>query len=468
LHIGGARTAIFNWLAAKSLNGKFLLRIEDTDKARSTEEYKESILNSLKWLGLYWDEEIFLQSENQGNQIDAVEKMIKNGSAYRCFCSQDLLDEKRKEAERNKRPYWYDGTCRELSTEVSISLEQEGNPFIVRVKVPEGKTEFVDLVHGYTLFNNDGIDDFVIMRRDKSPTYMLAVVVDDHLMNITHVIRGDDHLSNTPKQIMLYNALDWKVPEFAHMPMILGPDKARLSKRHGAVSVENYRKAGYLHEALNNFLILLGWSPGDDLEIISIDEVVKKFKIENSAKKSAVFDEQKLIWMNGKYISEMDSGVFADKLTPFLEEDDQLSGLIQDKGNEYLMEVIELSKNRLKLIPDFLKYCSYFYRDPDYYDPAAVKKHWHDENVIDRLSLTRDLISDCTDYTVEGIEKDMRSIAEESGISAAKLIHPARLALTGFAVSPGIFELMFILGRDTVIRRLNQAIFHLKKIERDT
>jgi len=292
LHIGGARTAVFNWVFAKSRSGKFLLRIEDTDKTRSSRQFLDSIINSMKWLGLTHDEDIYIQSEHIQIHRETVELLLKSGHAYKCFCSQDILDKKRLQAQKEKRNYLYDGTCRNLSPEEIAAQEEKGLPYTVRCRIPEGETVVNDLIHGKTVFSNAEIDDFIILRQDGTPTYMLAVVVDDNELGITHVIRGDDHLSNTPKQIILYKALGWDVPEFGHMPTILGPDKARLSKRHGAVSVEVYRDRGYLPEAVCNYLMLLGWSPGNDREILPMDEVIDLFRIEYSQKKSLVFDEQ--------------------------------------------------------------------------------------------------------------------------------------------------------------------------------
>ncbi len=462
LHVGGARTALFNWIFAKSKAGKFLLRIEDTDKARSKAEFTESILESLKWFGISWDEKIFYQSEHIDEHRRAAETLLKNGAAYKCFCTPETLERKRKEAPKDSRTFRYDGTCRNLSAAEVQAKEEAGERYAVRFKTMEGETVFHDMIHGRTVFSNAEIDDFVILRGDNTPTYMLAVIVDDFEMNISHVVRGDDHISNTPKQIMLYKALGWDVPEFGHMPIILGPDKARLSKRHGADSVKVYRERGYLPEAVFNYITLLGWSPGDDREILSAEEVFRLFKIENSQKKSAVFDEQKLLWMNDMYISGMPDSDLALKIMPILENDTELKQLVSNRGEKYLEEVLELSKNRLKLLTDFNLYCGYYYRDPATFDPKAVKKHWKDERTKEFLARVRICLKECEDYSIEGIESAIRSLADEQTISAAKLIHPTRLALTGFGVSPGIFELLFILGRETVVRRLENAVQHLE------
>lgn len=465
LHIGSTRTALFNWIFARRNNGSFLLRIEDTDKERSTQEYLDSILDSLKWLKLDWDEDIFVQSQQSANHKQAVQTLLKSGSAYKCFCSAELLDEKRKEAQNKKVPYRYDGTCRNITEEEPDSNEDSAQPYTIRCKVPEeGITVFDDLIHGRTEFRNSEIDDFIIMRRDGTPTYQLAVVVDDKAMRITHVIRGDDHLSNTPKQILLYEAFGWAIPAFAHMPMILGSDKARLSKRHGASSVEVYRDRGYLREAILNFLLLLGWSPGDDREIIEMDEVVNTFHLEQTSKKSAVFDERKLEWMNGKYISSLSEDEFIQRLQPFLTGNTDLLKRIDLKGEEYLLQVVSLIKPRLKVLTEFIDFGEYFYVDPVKYDQSAIKKYWKDYEVMERLARVRLALIECDPFSTEVIESSVRSLAGKIEISAAKLIHPTRLALTGWGVSPGLFEVMYILGRDTAVRRLEKAIYFLNKL----
>ena len=463
-HIGSARTALFNWLFARHSGGTFLLRIEDTDKERSTQEYFDSILHSLQWLGLAWNGEPYIQSQHSDKHLESVHNLLKNDSAYKCFCTFAMLEKKRKDAQYTKIPYRYDKRCRDLSPEEVQNQEASGNPFTVRCRVPDGETVFDDVIHGRTVFHNSEIDDFVILRTNNTPTYQLAVVVDDHEMGITHVIRGDDHLSNTPKQIVLYKALDWNLPAFAHMPMILGPDKARLSKRHGAVSVEVYRERGYLPEAVRNFLILLGWSPGDDREIIGIDEVIKKFTLAETAKKPAVFDEQKLVWMNGQYITALPEPELGGRLKPFIAGDEDLARLVYEKGEAYLLDVVTMVKPRMKLLTDFISFGGYFYRDPVVYDPAAVKKYWREFEVMERLGRLRLSMIDCEDYSMEGIETAVRALAERLDISAAKIIHPTRLALTGFGISPGLFDVMHLLGKDNIICRLETAIRYLNRL----
>ena len=463
-HIGGARTALFNWLFARSNNGKFLVRIEDTDKERSSQEFLDSILNSMKWLGLEWDEELFIQSQAIGQHRTAVDELLKSGGAYKCFCTLEELDVRRKESYKNKIPYTYERTCYNLTAGEVQEKVENGMSFAVRYTVPEGVTEFYDVIHGKTVFQNKDIDDFIILRTDGTPTYQLAAVVDDHTMNITHIIRGDDHLSNTPKQIMLYQSFGWCVPEFAHMPMILGPDKTRLSKRHGAVSVEIYRERGYLPEALRNFLLLLGWSPGDDREVIPLAEVVHKFDLRNSSKKSAVFDETKLEWMNGQYISSLETDELSERLIPYVKTDAQLSEKVVEKGSEYFKQVLELVKTRMKLLTDLIEFGCYFYKNPVVFDPKVVKKYWKDDEVMERLGRVRLKMIDIDDFSEKAIEISVRDLAGSLEISAAKLIHPIRLALTGFGIGPGLFEVMCLLGKETVVVRLEKAIRYLNKL----
>jgi len=319
LHIGGARTAIFNWLFARKNKGEFYLRIEDTDKERSSEEMVQSIVDGLRWLGLDWDADLYFQSKHIDEHIKACYDLLNRGYAYFCYCSEEELELKRKEAEERKIPYRYDRKCLYLSEEERLRYEKEGRPRVIRFKVPDGETTFFDVVHGEIKFKNSEIDDFVILRSDNTPVYNMAVVVDDHNMGITHVIRGDDHISNTPKQILIYQALGWELPVFAHVPLILGPDKKRLSKRHGATAVIEYRDKGFLPEAMFNYLCLLGWSPGDNREIMSIDEIIEAFDISRIQKKSAIFDQAKLEWMNSEYIRRKENIELLKLVKPIVE-----------------------------------------------------------------------------------------------------------------------------------------------------
>ncbi len=460
LHIGGARTAIFNWLFARHEGGKFLLRIEDTDFVRSDPKMVQAIYDGLTWLGLNWDEAPIFQSQRLDRYRQIAQQLIDQNDAYYCYCDQQRLASRKELDEHDERAYRYDGHCRNLSLNERQRLEAEGKSRVVRLKTNPGQTQFIDEVHGSLTVDNKTLDDFIIMRSDGIPTYNFAVVVDDHDMAISHVIRGDDHLSNTPKQILIYRALGWQPPKFAHVPLILGPDKKRLSKRHGATSVSEYQAAGYLAEAMLNFLALLGWSPGDDREIMSQDELIDSFSLTGISKKSAVFDETKLVWMNGEYISRMNDDELVKRVLPILQQHE----LIKDDqySEAYTRRALGLLKPKIKRMTDFAILGYYFFRDPEHYDQEAVKKYWQDDAIADRLTLARDRLSQLEQFDAFRIEMAIRDLAEQLAVSAAKLIHPTRLALTGFGVSPGLFELMELLGKETVLRRIDRAVGWLK------
>jgi glutamyl-tRNA synthetase len=461
LHIGGARTAIFNWLFARHYNGKFLLRIEDTDFARSDPKMVQAIYDGLEWLGLDWDEEPIFQSTRLERYRQISQQLIENNQAYYCYCSQQKLAEQKELGEKDERSYRYDGHCRNLSNDEKMSFESQGLPRVIRFKVEPGETSFNDEVHGSLTIDNNEIDDLIIIRSDGIPTYNFAVVVDDHDMEISHVIRGDDHLSNTPKQIMIYQALEWQVPKFAHVPLILGSDKKRLSKRHGATSVSDYESAGYLPEAMLNFLSLLSWSPGDDREIITKQELIENFSLQGISKKSAIFEEAKLIWMNGQYINQMSDNEILMKIVPVLKDRKLVN---ESKFNEtYIKRAISLLKPKIKKISDFVDLGFYFFKDPDHYDQEAINKYWQDQAVVDRLNNTSKRLASIDRFDATNIENVIRNLSEELGIAAAKLIHPIRLALTGFGVSPGLFEVMEVLGKEAVLRKINKAIHWLSK-----
>ncbi len=458
LHVGGARTALFNWLFARKHGGKFLLRIEDTDRERSSEAMTHQIFEGLAWLGLHWDEEVIYQGSRAHLHRDVARQLIRLGKAYPCFCSKEELEEKRRLAQKERRAYRYDGTCRRLSArQVQENMEQ-GLPYAIRFKVPAGETAWDDAVHGTIRVQHAELDDFIILRSDGSPVYHLAVVVDDHMMGITHVIRGDDHISNSPKQILLYQALKWAVPTFAHVPLILGPDRKRLSKRHGATSVEEYRQQGILPEALFNYLALLGWSPGDNRELMSRKEIIEAFSLEGISKNNAVFDEAKLVWMNSQYISRSSDTYLWSRVSDLLVERGIMNQKEVIERKPYLLDVIGLLKTRVKRLTDFVDQALYFYRDPEVYEEKGLRKHVKREEIWTYLAEATDRLAQLENFSEEAIEQVIRQLAEEKGLSAAKLIHPIRLALTGVSVSPGLFELMSVLGKQTVVRRLKRFV----------
>lgn len=452
LHVGGARTAIFNWLFARNNGGKFLLRIEDTDLRRSKSELSEQIIRSMEWLDLRPDELILYQSDRIDRYREVVNELVLKGKAYYCFETADEIERKRKEAAINKIPYKYDRSSLKLDKLTIEKFLKEKKEFTVRFLIPEGETTFDDLVHGQTVFINSEIDDFVILRSDGSPTYHIAVVIDDHDMKISHVIRGDDHLSNTPKQILLYEALGWDVPVFAHLPMILDESKKKLSKRRNTVSVEDYKENGYLPEALFNFLTLLGYAPENNREIITREELIKIFSFERVNKKSAVFDMNKLRWINSEYIK--------------MKNEDELCILInlrllkiglKEQRSEYLKKVITLMKERVSTINDFTDFGRYFFEDPISYDEKGIAKYYN-EQTAKYLREYTDELNSISDFSPQELEKNLRSFSERHNIKAAKIIHPLRLALTGITVSPGIFELMEVLGRECVLRRTENLL----------
>ena len=464
LHVGGARTALFNYLFARKNEGVFRLRIEDTDRNRSSEEMTQKIFDGLKWLGMDWDGEVVFQGANVERHREMASLLLEKGWAYRCFCTPEDLAEKRKKADPKKAgSYFYDKTCRNLSpAEIRGHLEQN-KPFAIRFKTPEGQTSWEDAVHGEIKINNREIDDFIILRSDRSPVYQLAVVVDDHDMGITHVIRGDDHLSNTPKQILLYLAFGWNIPLFVHLPLILGPDKKRLSKRHGATSVEEYRKAGVLPEAMFNYLVFLGWSPGENREIMSREEIINRFSLDGISKNSPIFDEKKLFWMNGPYLSHKDAAELLPEIVRIWEENGFLDKKRSAEEKEWLLAVIDLLKTRAHNFADFADMGSYFFLDPESYQAKGVKKYFDNSKVWKWLEKTALKLSELTEFNETTIEETVRGIAAEYEIAAAKLIHPLRLALTGRTASPGLFEVMKLLGKETVLRRL-QKIFKQKEV----
>ncbi len=451
LHIGGARTALFNWLYARHFNGAFILRIEDTDRSRSTDEYIEEITKGMKWLGLDWDEGPFRQTGRFDLYKSYVDKLLKEDRAYYCYCSPAELEARRKEAAARGGALAYDGRCRDLSSPVG------GPPPAVRFKMPrKGRTIVNDLIKGEVVFENERLDDLIILRSDGTPTYNLTVVVDDVDMKITHVIRGDDHLNNTPKQIQIYNAFGYELPEFAHLPMILGPDKARLSKRHGATSVMAYYEMGYLPDALINYLVRLGWSYGDQ-EIFSRKELIKYFTFENVGKAAAVFNPEKLLWLNSQYIINSSSENLAELVLPFLEKESIISAGQPQIDMAWLSKAIDTLKERAKTLIELAASLRYYIAEAVEYDEKARTKFLNEKNLPYLVDL-KDGLASIPDFSVSGLEKLFTSIIERHGIKLGSLAQPVRVALTGGTQSPGIFEVINIIGREKTLRRLEKAI----------
>jgi glutamyl-tRNA synthetase len=458
LHVGGARTALFNWLFAGKQGGVFVLRIEDTDRERSSEEMTQAILDGLEWLGLRWDEGPFHQADGFERHRAAALALLEKGSAYRCFCTAAELQAKREAAEARNEGYRYDRCCVAVSSDEAAERAAAGEPFTVRFRVPDGETEWDDVVHGATRFRNADIEDFIILRSDATPIYNLAVVSDDIEMRITHVIRGDDHLSNTPKQIMLYDALGAPAPLFAHVPMILGSDGKRLSKRHGATAVGEYAAQGILPQALVNFLALLGWSTGDDEEIMLPADLIARFSLERINKKSAIFDRDKLEWMNGRHLALAP----AEELLPLVAKGLLAEGLATEpelaERHDWLLQLIDLLKTRGRFVDDIVRQARVFLAPTIEYDADAVAKHWRDAaEIAERLQLTWQALDATDDWEPASIERALRETAARAGAGFGKIVHPLRLAVTGTAASPGIDVVLTLLGRRLTQQRIDAA-----------
>jgi glutamyl-tRNA synthetase len=459
LHVGGARTALFNWLFARKHGGQFLLRIEDTDKARSTDESTRAIFDGLAWLGLDWDEEVVHQGANLERHRRDVEQLLRRESAYRCFCTPEELDERRKAAEAGKEMFKYDRRCDRLpSAEIARRVEA-GIPFAVRFRVPEGDTRWTDLVHGEITFPNKDIEDFVILRSDGTPIYNMAVVSDDIGMRITLVMRGDDHISNTPKQILLYEALGAELPQFAHVPMIHGLDGKKLSKRHGATAVGDYRHQGILSSAMVNFLALLGWSPGGDREVMTLAEMVELFSTDGLQKKAAIFDPKKLEWMNGQHLSRTPASELEPLVTPLMLEANLASATELGKRRDWYLALIDLLKVRARALGDIVRQAPPYFAGDIPYDEQVVRQQWKDGAAArELLRATRDRLAGLDPWTSDTMEQSLRELADERGIAAGKVFQPLRVALTGTSVSPGIFEVLALMGRELALHRLDNAL----------
>ena len=450
LHVGGARTALYNWLFARHHGGTFILRIEDTDLERSTEEATGAILESMRWLGMEWDEGPYRQAERMDLYSQHARRLLETGKAYYCTCSPQELEERRQAARAAGRSVKYDGRCRNLGHARGA----------LRFRLPEdGVTVVEDLIHGPVDFDHSDLDDFIIVRSDGFPTYNFAAVVDDAAMAITHVIRGDDHLSNTPRQVLLYRALGYPLPRFAHIPMILGPDRTRLSKRHGATSVSAYREMGYLPEAMVNYLVRLGWSHGDQ-EIFTREEMIRYFSLEKVGKTPAIFDPQKLEWVNTHYLKTLPSSYLVAQMRPFwaaagIPEED-----LHRAREEWLAAVVDALRQRARTLVELARISSYFFRDPDPqgYDQKA-RRALEDVPLVVLEELTA-LIAGLSpsQFSASSLEATYRDFAAARGLRLAQIAQATRAALTGTTASPPLFQVMEILGREKVLRRLEQAI----------
>jgi len=457
LHVGTARTAIYNWLFARHQKGKFILRIEDTDPSRSSPEMIQAIMDALKWLGLDWDGEPCYQSERTELYQEYAQKLLESKKGYYCFCSPNELEAKRKKAASDKLDPKYDRTCLNLSDAEKEEKIGRSVPKAIRLLVPDGVAVFSDIVYGELKKENKELDDLIILRSDGTPTYNFACVVDDVDMKISHVIRGNDHIANTFKQVLIYDALGLTPPKFAHIPLILGKDKAKISKRHGAVSVMEYKEKGFLQEAFVNYLALLGWSPKDDREILSKDQMIELFTLEAVNPSNPIFDPEKLEWMNGEYIRASDDKALLDLVTPFLLEEDLVTEELAEKKKDWLLSFVPLFKERCKNLREFAEKGKYFFKFDYQYEPKAEKKHFRSPGAAERLNAFIDRLSKLDDFKKEKIEEALRELTDGMSIKPAVLIHAVRLAVTGTTAGPPLFDLLEVLGKEEVLKRIRKA-----------
>ena len=466
LHIGGLRTALYNFLFARHHGGKFLLRVEDTDRTRLVEGAVNDFLHMLEWAGIIIDEGPgkedgcgpYYQSQRLELYKKHAEQLLAEGKAYRCFCTSERLDQMRKFQEKSKLPPKYDRLCMRLSPEEIQKNLDTKLPSTIRLRVPDQTTiRFTDLIRGEVEFESGNVDDQVLMKSDGYPTYHLANVVDDHFMKITHVIRGEEWVSSTPKHVLLYQDFGWNAPQFAHLPLLLNSDRSKLSKRQGDTEARAYPEKGYLKEALVNFIALLGWNPGDEREIFTMEELIKEFSLERIHKAGAIFNLDKLNWINTQHIRRKSDEEIYDILKPDIEK----SGY--DFPKEYFLKAIHLMKERVNFIPEVLTFSFYFFKDPEVFDKDGIKKRWTPDakGYLEEMGKRLERVGD---FTHDEIEKIFREYAEELKIKASELIHPVRLAISGVTLGPGLFDLMAVLGKETVVRRIRFAVANFEKI----
>ena len=467
-HIGNIRTAMFNWLFARHHGGKFIVRIEDTDQERLVAGAVDGILDGLEWLDIDWDEGprvggefgSYFQSERLPLYHGEAERLIRQGDAYRCYCTRERLAALRLEQERNKLPLGYDGHCKHLSSSELRILEGENAPCVVRFSMPDtGITHLHDLIRDDVEWQNELVDDFVLLKSDGFPTYHLAVVTDDHHMQISHVLRAEEWLSSAPRHLQLYRALGYTPPEHGHLPMILGPDRAKLSKRHGATSILEYRDDGFLPGALRNFMVLLGWSLDDKTEVMPIETIIDSFTLDRVGKPAAIFDREKLSWMNGVYIRDMAPQALAEAMMPYLEKG--LPPELLPVDREYLLRIVPLIQERLKLLTDSADMVSYFIEEQPVYDPAnLVQRGMSEAEAVRALERSLQALED-SDFVAESMEEMFRTLGEELELTPRRFFGTLRWAATGRNVSPPLFETMEVLGRARVISRLQWALGQL-------
>jgi len=467
LHIGGARTALFNWFFARQCQGQFILRIEDTDTERLKEDSVSQILTSLKWLGIDWDEgpEIggscgpYYQSERLDLYRREAQRLLEEGKAYYCFCTPTELEHVRESQRQAGEVFRYNGKCRDLPLSIAQKRIEAGEKAVIRLKIPDsGQVKVKDLVRGEVKFSLDQLDDLVILKSNGMPAYNFACVVDDHAMAISHVIRAEEHLSNTPKQVLLYEALGYETVQFAHVAMILAPDRSKLSKRHGATSVEEFREQGFLAPAIVNYLTLLGWSPGGEQEIFTPKETMEKFRLNKVSKNAAIYDTKKLTWVNGQYLNSMNLDDITREAIPFFLR----TGLITEEQavEQYnvIRAIVGVMRDRVKTLVELTASVEYYFRDVTEYDEKGQRKYFSSPAVKKLLCKALERLGQVEIFDVTHTEAAYNKLVEELGIKSGEIIHPTRLALTGRTVSPGLFDVMALLGKDCCLMRLKRAI----------
>ncbi len=467
LHIGGARTALFNWFFARQQHGKLILRIEDTDTQRLKEDSLSQILTSMRWLGIDWDEGTeaggscgpYCQSERLALYQQEAQRLLAEGKAYYCFCTPEELTQTREIQRQTEQAFRYNGKCRNLSLASARKRIEAGEQAVIRLRIPDdGQITVNDLIHGQVNFRLDQLDDLIIMKSNNVPAYNFACVVDDHAMAISHVIRAEEHLSNTPKQVLLYQALGYEIVQFAHLSMILAPDRSKLSKRHGATSVEEFREQGFLAPAIVNYLTFLGWSSGDDQEIITPLATIEKFALNKLSKKAAIYDTKKLAWINGQYLNSLSLDAVTQEVIPFLLRQDLITEIQAVEQYPIIAKIIDVVRNRVKTLVELTEATEYFFKDVTEYDEKGQRKFFSKPGAADLLRQGRASLEQVECFDVQHTEEAYRQLSEALAIKSGELIHPTRLALTGRMVSPGLFDVMELLGKERCLMRMDQAI----------
>jgi glutamyl-tRNA synthetase len=463
--MGVARTALYNWLFARHRGGSFVLRIEDTDRERSTKEYLDALIEDLRWLGLDWDEGPgvggpagpYFQSERSTTYGPYVEKMLRDGSAYHCFCPAEEIEERRRAAAERGEEWKYDRRCLGLPEETKRAYLAEGRPAAVRFRIPEGRTGYRDLILGDIEVDNAQFDDLVIARSDGVPTYNFVAVVDDMLMGITHVIRGSDHVTNTPKQVLMFRALGAAPPEYAHLPLVLDQDRKVLSKRRGAMPIAEYRRRGYVPEAVVNYMALLGWAYDDSREFFTSEELVAAFDVRAVGKKAAAFDPEKLLWMNTQWIKRLPLRERAERAIPFLREAGLVGSEVPPEQRAYVERALEVAADRVKTLADVVEQVGFFLASDVVYDSIAVEKVLRAPGAGELLAAALALLAAAPDFEPATLERILRGHADERGLKLGAAIQPMRIAVTGRTASPGIFEVLSVLGRERTLARIERA-----------